>query len=382
MQMLGARQVMFIVFKKNKSMIVFSGFDGMSCGRIALERTGIKVTKYFASEVNTYAIKVSKANYPDIIQLGDICNITGEQLGHIDLFIGGSPCQGFSLAGKQLAFDDPRSKLFFEFVRLYEECKKINPGIKFLLENVCMAEEHENVISKILDVNPILINSALLSAQNRERNYWTNINAKPVGLFGDMVPQIMQPKDKKILLPHILEENPNEKYFLSEKLKTYILDNQRFNKYTFIDGNKAMGLTTSYRKVGGGTYIKVDRKGNLKEDQQKASCFTAGGNSGGAHSDMDIIVTHNLQRRTFKGNGGTGHLLKADNKSYCLDTGNSQAIEYFEKDLIIRRLTPVEVERLQTVPDNYTNHVSDTRRYEMLGNGWTVDVIAHIFSYL
>ena len=152
-------------------MNVLSCFDGMSCGQIALNRAGIEYENYYASEIDKYAIKVTQANYPDTIQLGDITKVKVQDLPEIDLLIGGSPCQGFSFAGKQLNFDDPRSKLFFEFVRLYKE---LQPKY-FLLENVKMKKEYQDVISDLLGVEPIEINSALVSAQNRKRLYWTNI---------------------------------------------------------------------------------------------------------------------------------------------------------------------------------------------------------------
>lgn len=169
-------------------MNVLSLFDGMSCGQVALERSNIKVDKYFASEIDKHVIKVAQENFPETIQLGNICNIKGSDLPKIDLLIGGSPCQGFSFSGKLLNFDDPRSKLFFEFVRLLEECK---PKY-FLLENVVMKKEHQDVISKYLKVQPCILNSALTSAQNRVRLYWANFN-------------INEPEDCDIKLKDILE---------------------------------------------------------------------------------------------------------------------------------------------------------------------------------
>ena len=150
-------------------MNVLSLFDGMSCGRIALERAGIKVDKYYASEIDKYAITITKKNFPNTIHIGDVTKIKAEDLEPIDLLMGGSPCQGFSFAGRQLNFDDPRSALFFEFVRLLKECK---PKY-FLLENVRMKKEYQDVITEHLGVEPIMINSALVSAQNRKRLYWT-----------------------------------------------------------------------------------------------------------------------------------------------------------------------------------------------------------------
>lgn len=338
---------------------VLSLFDGMSCGRIALERAGIKVNKYFASEIDKYAIQVTMANYPNTIQLGSVLDVKANDLPKIDLLIGGSPCQGFSFAGKGLNFEDPRSKLFFEFVRLKNETQ---PKY-FLLENVVMKKEHQKVISEFLGVEPILINSNLVSAQNRKRLYWTNINQKSVGLFCNMVTDIPQPKDKGIKLKDVLETEIDEKYYLSDKLIKYITNKKRIEKkFTAIDGDKSLSMMANYFNSTNGSFC-VDCNGRIDEDKtgtitssyhkgtetngsrpfikEKSGCFTAGGNPGGKHPDMELIP-------------------------------------HKEK---IRRLIPIEVERLQTVPDNYTNYVSDTQRYRMLGNGWTVDIIAHILKY-
>jgi site-specific DNA-cytosine methylase len=167
---------------------VLSLFDGISCGQIALERAGIEVENYFASEIDKYAIQVAKHNYPNTKHIGSVTDVMGSDLPKIDLLIGGSPCQGFSFAGKQLNFDDPRSKLFFEFVRLKNECKPKH----FLLENNRMKQEYQDIISSYLGVEPIKINSNLVSAQNRNRLYWTNI------------PNVKIPQDKGIMLKDII----------------------------------------------------------------------------------------------------------------------------------------------------------------------------------
>ena len=174
-------------------MNVLSLFDGMSCGQIALDRCGIKVKNYFASEIDSHAIKIARKNYPEMIHLGDVTEIKGSYLPQIDLIIGGSPCQGFSFAGKQLNFDDPRSMLFFEFVRLVKEC---NPKY-FMLENVNMKKEFQDIISNALGVDPIVINSNLVSAQNRKRLYWTNI------------PNIEQPKPVNVMLRDVILTSGN-----------------------------------------------------------------------------------------------------------------------------------------------------------------------------
>ena len=198
-------------------MNVLSLFDGMGCAAIALERQRFKIDNYFAAEIDKHAIKVTSTKFPNHNHLGSVTDISAKDLPKIDIVLGGSPCQGFSFAGKGLNFNDSRSALFFDFVRLLEECKAKNPNVLFLLENVRMKKEHEDVISRILNIQPININSALVSAQNRERLYWTNINMQQNGLFGDNYCAIPQPKDKGIFLRDILQDEVDEKYFLSEK---------------------------------------------------------------------------------------------------------------------------------------------------------------------
>lgn len=192
---------------KQDGLTVLSLFDGMSCGQIALREAGIKVSKYFASEIDKYAIAQTQHNFPETVQLGDVRGVRAADLPPIDLLIGGSPCQGFSFAGKQLNFDDPRSVLFFEYVRILKEIRVCNPDVLFLLENVRMKKACENVISQQLGLFPVVINSALVSAQNRVRLYWTNIRTKEErGIFETLVyTDIPQPADRGIFLSDILE---------------------------------------------------------------------------------------------------------------------------------------------------------------------------------
>lgn len=396
-------------------MNVLSLFDGMSCGQQALERAGIKVEKYFASEIDKYAIQVTMANYPNTIQLGSVINVDGYSLPKIDILIGGSPCQSFSFAGKRKGMStkdeeeilslerylelkaegfefEGQSYLFWEYMRLLNEVK---PKY-FLLENVMMGEKWEKILSKAIGVKPIMINSALLSAQNRQRLYWTNIGLEASGLFGDLETTIQQPKDKGILLKDILEIDVDQKYFLSFES----LDKIRKWK---AQQNPLEDIETNYCKNG---------------------CLNARGNSD-MHSGMKLVIHNMMPRSSITGKGGSGHLTRTDGKTYCLDTGTTNAVEIVamrgrnpdnpksresglptvqmlesrtdgktnclttvQKDNLvnndsqIRRLTPIECERLQTVKDNYTNHVSDSQRYKMLGNGWTVDVIVHILKYI
>jgi DNA-cytosine methyltransferase len=282
---------------------ILSLFDGMSCGQIALQDIGIEIGQYYAAEIDKHAVKMSQYLFPNMIHLGDVTKWEEWNIdwSSIDILMGGSPCQGFSFAGKQLAFDDPRSKLFFVFVDILNHIKKHNPNVKFLLENVRMAKEHENVITRYMGVEPIFINSALVSAQNRQRLYWTNIFNQPSGLFSEPKCMIPQPKDRGILLKDILEVEVPEKYFLSDKMLNALLKHQVFNKFSYesIDSeNKSSCITSHVSKMGNAeTYIKIDKKGNIKNNQDKASCFTAGANSGGNHSDMDLINIQNKIRR-------------------------------------------------------------------------------------
>jgi site-specific DNA-cytosine methylase len=352
-------------------MNVLSLFDGMSCGQQALNRAGIHYDNYYASEIDKHAIIVTQANYPNTIQLGDVRNINIDELPTIDLLIGGSPCQSFSFAGKRKGMStkdekeiltlehylqlkeeqyefEGQSYLFWEFMRVLNTIK---PKY-FLLENVMMGEKWEKVLSKAIGVRPIEINSLLVSAQNRRRLYWTNIGLEPAGLFGDLESSIKQPKDKGLLLKNVLEQDVDDKYYLSEKMISWLL------KHSDKTGNE-IHTTDGSRK-------------------SKCLCSSALKN---VNLDADFIVHSTFGRTSKNGNGGNGHLFKTDNKSYALDTQNCQAIEILHQSKI-RRLTPVECERLQTVEDNYTNHVSNSQRYKMLGNGWTIDVIAHIFNYI
>ena len=361
-------------------MNVLSLFDGMSCGQIALDKLGIKVDNYFASEIDKYAMKVTQSNYPDTKQIGSVTDVKVEDLPKIDLLIGGSPCQGFSFAGKQLNFDDPRSKLFFEFVRLLKECK---PKY-FMLENVKMKKEHQDVISKYLGVEPIVINSRLVSAQNRVRLYWTNISG------------VDQPKDETVLLSDVLDDT-----LPSCNVGLKVRDKSRFIK---VGGRMS---PFGAKQEWDSPFQRVNKKGNIKPGIDKSACLTGGGNSGGNHSDMDILkykpasivgrrinkkgvredynknipITQCLQVKHNHDKSGCITTVEKDNVLSTLPPGR-YINAYNDNDITWRRYTPIECERLQTVPDNYTNHVSNSQRYKMLGNGWTIDVIVHILSLI
>ena len=382
-------------------MNVLSLFDGMSCGMLALDRLGIKVDKYYASEIDKYAMQVSAANYPEIIQVGDVCDLKSEDFKDIDLILAGSPCQGFSLAGKQLAFDDPRSALFFEFIRLLKEIK---PKY-FLLENVRMKKEFLQIISEQVSacypeitfgIDPIFINSSLVSAQSRPRYYWTNI------------PGIEQPKERGIVLKDILEPDAEEPMYsniyggFGEKKPR-----EHYGKSVTIRANSGGGsipniklkdLSKYYLSEKAIAYMnrsspkwsngKTRKDIYIKREDQKGDCLTANMHKGVPYGIVEIKAGAFRARSLDK--NGKRVAWKDVKPKQVLETRKdekSNSITSVQKDNVLtkdevywRKLTPIECERLQTVPDNYTNHVSNTQRYKMLGNGWTIEVIAHILK--
>lgn len=327
-------------FDNKNGINVLSVFDGISAGMIALEKAGIKVNNYYASEIDKYAIKVSNSNWKDkVIHIGDIKKIKYRKgilytengnfnIGKIDLLIGGSPCQSFSNLGDQSGLDG-KSGLFYEYLRI----KKLLKPSEFLFENVGMRKTFKDQLSKFLKCEPIEINSNLVSAQNRKRLYWTSLNV------GEL-------QNRNIFLSDIIDFQVDEKYFLSDKAKKYIINKDRIKKKLIeFSTDKSLCLLARYRGLSG-TFICIDNNG--KFDKEKSGTLT---------------------QRYYKGVSTFG------SDTYVLDG------EDITKERI-RMFTPEECEKLQTVPVGYTKSVSDTQRYKMLGNGWTVDVIAHIFSYL
>jgi DNA-cytosine methyltransferase len=497
-------------------MNVLSLFDGMSCGQIALDRLGIKVDNYFACEIDKYAMQVTQANFPNTIQLGDVTKVDLSKLPKIDLVLAGSPCQGFSFAGKQLAFDDPRSALFFEFIKILKEVK---PKY-FLLENVRMKQEFLNIITEQVSscypeitfgIEPILINSSLLSAQSRQRYYWSNI------------PNIQQPEERGIVLRDILEENPNEaptkdtprnrrhykglddkslcmtatmykgagnngmtlipqkpikvgmnvdrvkvrkhdvdilglQFLLREMKSNSGKTNRRISEETNMPLTKVehwfrtdssfaipsddiwfklkevLGIVTD---VFDAQIMEFEYRDGVYETKQRVYSEEGKSPTLTASNKEQYIETYNAPQQVGNAVDINGHdILKRvyspDGKSPTVNTcqgGNREPkvvcgryvgrykidgvrqdhrgsiagkskqmlelrkdqktnnLSTVQKDNVLtkddvywRKLTPLEAERLQTVPDNYTNHVSNTQRYKMLGNGWTVEVICHIFK--
>ena len=369
-------------------MNVLSLFDGSSCGQVALERCGIKVDNYFASEIDKWGIKITQKNYPNTIQVGDVRFVSARVVPDIDLILAGSPCQGFSFSGKGLAFDDPRSALFFEFVRILEECRRYNPNVKFLLENVRMKQEYQDIISSYLKVEPVAINSSLVSPQNRYRLYWCNWD-------------ITQPEDKKLVLRDILVEgvgdsvrNQGTKVMKTNIDKAHCLLARDYKGF----GNQDMtGVRTCELREYDeseechhvGTALDINGHDILKRVYSDTGKSPTLNSMGGGNREPKVLVARMVGRRINPDTGKRDDYNydipikqriepRKDERSGCLTT--------VEKDNLVvekgtyRPLLPLEMERLQTLPDNYTEGVSNTQRKKMLGNGWTVDVILHILS--
>ena len=398
-------------------MRVLSLFDGISCGRLALERAGIPVEVYYASEIDKYAIKVSEKNYPDIIRLGDVREIDFSRfIGKIDLIIGGSPCQDLSIAKKnRQGLEGEKSGLFWKFV---EAVKTIKPKY-FMLENVAsMSKENKQIITDTLGIEPILINSALVSAQQRKRLYWCNW-------------EVDQPEDKGIVLKDVLETghawseksvcitaNYNGAHFPHDYLfhqRQMVAEN--VEKPLLIQENTVKG----YAEINKGecfdnTFPNSQTRRGRKMDK-KANCLTAvvpqffqyigcAFRSRGKEKHLEVrkdekanaltsVMTDSaickpLQVGCKGKDAQANRIYSVRGKSVCLNANGGGGgaktglykIDLPDGDYYVRKLSPVECERLQTLPDNYTDCVSKTQRYKSIGNAWTVDVIAHIFGAL
>jgi DNA (cytosine-5)-methyltransferase 3A len=348
-------------------MNILSLFDGMSCGLQALKNAGIKVDNYFASEIDKNAMIISKKNHPEIIHVGDITKLVVKNgmLIHegkpfrINAVIGGSPCQGFSFAGKQLNFSDPRSVLFFKYAELV---KKLSPDY-FLLENVSMKQESKDVITQFMGVEPVMINSALLSAQNRKRLYWTNIC------------KVEQPQDLGIKLSDIIESG------FVDREKSYCIDANYFKGISF-----EQYLKKKRRQiVGVPIQINPSKEAGGKQSHMQNRVYHQDGKSPALTAEFAARTNVAIFNYSSSGRGdGKVEDRTNDAEKALTLTATGYSVRAFTgvlgEDFSIRKLTPVECERLQTLPDNYTEGVSNSQRYKMLGNGWTVKVIEHIFK--
>ncbi len=310
-------------------------FDGISCGQIALQRAGIKVDKYFASEIDKHAIKVTQHNWPNTIQLGDVTkwrewNIEWES---IDLLCAGFPCQAWSVAGKQQGTNDPRGALAITLFELFTFLKEKNPKLKFLFENVKMKKEYLNYLNNLFGVEPIEINSALVSAQNRKRLYWTNIS------------NVSAPADKNIFLDKVLYRLPHG--YMTESISLE-------RKYPTL----AAQSPGTKHKVIENYELSEYAKSRVNERKNNKTGLVYSWYNDKVHIEKTPTLTSNSNCWS-----ATGGIIVIENEQY-------------------RTLTPEECEELQTLPHGYTNNIKKTQRYKCIGNGWTVDVIAHIFQNL
>jgi DNA (cytosine-5)-methyltransferase 3A len=377
-------------------MNVLSLFDGMSGGQIALTELDIPIDKYYASEIDKYAMQFTIQNFPNTIQVGDIRELDINKLDKIDLLIGGSPCQSLSMAGKRKGlstkegvdiFDlemylelkengfefEGQSYLFWEYIRIYNDLLERGDNPKFFLENVEMGKKWESVFNDILGRKGIHINSALVSAQNRRRIYWTDIH--------DDIPQ---PEDRGILLKDILEEEVDEKYFLSDKMVECLKGRVKTgNDPTCV----AMTACLTPKRTEYGKKIRKEYEAGIVKEQIK-NIQRLEPREDGKINCLTTVQKNNLiiVSGTIRAFGGKHFREIKSGKSCTLmararNDGNAQpCVQIGAK---IRRLTPTECARLQTVPERYIwDGISDTQRYKMLGNGWNIETIKHIFKYL
>ena len=376
-------------------MNVLSLFDGMSCGQVALQRLGTKVDNYFASEIDKYAIEIARKNFPNTIHLGDVRDILKfwrqNKFPKIDLLLSGSPCQGFSFAGKQLNFEHPQSKLFFEFIKVMKELK---PRY-VLLENVRMKREYQDIMSEHMGFEPQAKDSKWVSGQNRYRLYWLG-KLQDDGTYKQVY--ISPLEDKNIVLADILEDLPFDEP--PNYLKGEWCGRVRGDLVKSVDDPKAHCLTASMWKGQIPTFVKSkkpiqvgvasDIKGfdiikRVYSPQGKSPTLTT---MQGGHREPKVAIGRIVNRRLDESGTRKDNQLElpftrqlevsADAKSNCLTTVQKDNVVVSEN--LYRKLTPLECERLQTLDDNYTEGVSKTQRYKMIGNGWTVDVITHILK--
>ena len=362
--------------RQEKGLRVLSLFDGMSCGQIALRDLGFPIEVYYASEIDKFAIQQTQLNFPETIQLGDVRNIDVDKLcedGEIDLLIGGSPCVNLSFAGnraglstkenmeilslgqyldlKEADFEfEGQSYLFWEFMRVLTALRRRNPNIKFLLENVEMGKKWETVLSEAVGIHGVHINSALVSAQNRKRIYWSNIRVREEGLFGYRCTDIPQPTDRGILLRDILEKEVDEKYYLKDEVVRNLLMHKERNKA------KGNGFGAVFHEADG-----------------KMSTVKVGGSG-----VDDLVLTNNhLQKNLTDVDSKANAFLATSHKGAW-----ANGMSLVSRGYRIRRITPTECARLQTIPDWYKWECSATQQYRLLGNGWNIETIKHMLSFI
>lgn len=420
---------------------VLSLFDGMSCGQIALRELRVPIERYYASEVDKFAIQQTQLNFPETVQIGDVRNVDVDRLceeGEIDLLLAGFPCTDLSLAGKRkgmatttkekvtslsqyLDLRDAgfefagQSYLFWEFVRIFKRLRERNPKLLFLLENVEVGKEWEAVISNTLGLKGVHINAALVSAQNRKRIYWSNIRVREEGMFGWRYTDIPQPKDRGIFLKDILEPEVDEKYYLSDRVVANLLAHKERNKEKgngfgaiFHEGGAKMS-TVMIGGQGKDNLVKVsavairgryDEAGNIVQqfeeapENGKTNCVTTVTKDNvllvPEKSDCLITQTGGLFLR-YEGREPNKHLQKSltdvEGKAQTFLATSckgawANGMTLAERGYRIRKITPTEAARLQTIPECYHWTCSETQQYKLLGNGWCVQVIKHILSFM
>lgn len=416
---------------------VLSLFDGMSCGQIALRELRVPIERYYASEVDKFAIQQTQLNFPETVQIGDVRNVDVDRLcdeaGEFDLLLAGSPCTDLSLAGKRrgmatttkekvtslsqyLDLRDAgfefagQSYLFWEFIRIFKRLRERNPKLLFLLENVEVGKEWDAVISNTLRLKGVHINAALVSAQNRRRIYWSNIRVREEGMFGWRYTDIPQPADRGILLRDILEKEVDEKYFLKESTVKFLFkhcEESGFNMNVY-DGTKDKSvclLGSAYKIMIHNQYIQEKNnqppvclnKQRNELGRQIRKEYEAGtvkarrsdlvdysprqddktGTITTVQSDNLILSNNHLQKNLTDVDGKANSFLATSHKGAW-----ANGMTLVEKGYRIRRITPTEAARLQTIPEYYHWTCSETQQYRMLGNGWCVEVIKHILSFM
>lgn len=366
---------------------VLSLFDGMSCGQIALRELRVPIERYYASEVDKFAIAQTQLNFPETVQIGDVRNVDVDRLceeGEIDLLLAGFPCTDLSLAGKRrgmatttkekvtslsqyLDLRDAgfefagQSYLFWEFVRIFKRLRERNPKLLFLLENVEVDKEWEAVISNTLGLKGVHINAALVSAQNRCRIYWSNIRVREEGMFGWRYTDIPQPEDRHIFLKDILESEVDEKYYLKNEVVINLLAHRQRNE------DKGNNFGCIFHDTDGKmSTIRIGDQGmyDLVKVKEGNTLFESRPNRHLRKNLTDV----DGKAQTFLATSGKGAW--------------ANGMTLVEKGYRIRRITPTEAARLQTTPECYHWTCSETQQYKLLGNGWCVEVIKHILSFM
>ena len=378
-------------------MNVVSLFNGMNTGRQALENIGIKVDKYYSSEIKPYAIELTQYHFPDTIQVGDVTkwkewNIDWQS---IDLILSGSPCQDLSASGKRAGINGSKSSLFFVFVEILEHIKSLNPKVLFLQENVGSASKLDvGIMSRALGVYPVRINSSLVTAQLRDRYYWSNIRTKET-MF-DLVTDIPQPKDRKIMFKDIITGGyverikgnalleSDHKHFIKDEIRQDIYLKKRIDKekqtpnLIYVDTDKHTCLNTGSGTGGTQRYLKHRNETTemltlIYEHNNELRCKT------NTIQGFDIVTENDCLDLSFP-TSTTRRARVTKGKSPCLMESTNNLYSY--KDGIVRTVNQIEMERLQGFPDGYTSILSKAKAGSLLGDGWTLPIIEHIFKFI